>query len=271
MKLLIKALFSTFGLEVTRGPVVQPQLQQPERDSHEGSLENAIANGLKINTVLDIGAAFGKWTRMCLPLFPHANFLLIEPLPEYDPWLNSLAEESPLVSRVKAVAASQSGRTAFHVHEDWVGSSLLNEKAGEFADGERLEFEGETVDSIIKMSVLQGPFLIKIDVQGGEIDVLAGSIQSLKETAYLIVECSLYQFYKDGPLLHNVLNFMLEHGFVLYDILQRSYRPLDKALAQVDLVFVPEESPLRSRQLFFTDSQREAWVADFKDQHVATK
>ncbi len=36
-----------------------------------------------------------------------------------------------------------------------------------------------------------------------------------------------------------------EYGFVLYDVLSLLRRPLDQALAQLDVAFVPEASPLR--------------------------
>ncbi|MEN3793297.1 hypothetical protein [Fulvimarina sp. MAC3] len=40
--------------------------------------------------------------------------------------------------------------------------------------------------------------------------------------------------------------FMEEQGFVIYDISGMTRRPLDKTLAQVDVVFVREESALRT-------------------------
>jgi hypothetical protein len=38
---------------------------------------------------------------------------------------------------------------------------------------------------------------------------------------------------------------MHEREFVVWDVLALGRRPLDAALAQIDLVFVPERSPLR--------------------------
>jgi hypothetical protein len=39
---------------------------------------------------------------------------------------------------------------------------------------------------------------------------------------------------------------MRDHGFVVADVLGLKRRPLDDATAQLDLLFVPKESPLRA-------------------------
>jgi len=52
--------------------------------------------------------------------------------------------------------------------------------------------------------------------------------------------------YHNNPLLHEVTAFLHQHGFVAYDICGLMRRPLDMALAQVDMLFVPEQSPLRA-------------------------
>jgi hypothetical protein len=41
-----------------------------------------------------------------------------------------------------------------------------------------------------------------------------------------------------------LLGFMKGLGFVTYDILEIHRRPLDKALSQIDFLFVREQSPL---------------------------
>lgn len=47
------------------------------------------------------------------------------------------------------------------------------------------------------------------------------------------------------------------HGFVVYDILSAIYRPLDGAMAQVDMAFVKENSLFRKYHIFTTRKQRE--------------
>ena len=201
----------------------------------------AIENGLRINTVVDVGAAFGEWTKMCISLFPHARYVLFEPLPLYDEWLMALGSEHPNTFLVKAAASDHLGRAVFYMHEDWVCSLLYQETEGPQVDGFPVEVDITTIDSVLQEQKLPEPFLLKIDVHGAELDVLKGATKTLERTEYVLIETSLFQFFKGGPLIHDVIAFMLRNGFVIYDILNLSYRPLDNALAQVDLVFVPEK------------------------------
>jgi len=42
------------------------------------ALQRCNERNLVINTVVDIGASDGRWTKECLKQFPKANYLLIE-------------------------------------------------------------------------------------------------------------------------------------------------------------------------------------------------
>jgi hypothetical protein len=48
------------------------------------------------------------------------------------------------------------------------------------------------------------------------------------------------------PLFHEVIAFMEDAGFRLYDLYGQNYRPLDHALWQIDTIFVSHRSPLIS-------------------------
>ena len=50
----------------------------------------------------------------------------------------------------------------------------------------------------------------------------------------------------DAPELFDVLALLKRQGFVVYDLVGTAHRPLDGALAQVDLLCVPAASPLRA-------------------------
>jgi hypothetical protein len=61
----------------------------------------------------------------------------------------------------------------------------------------------------------------------------------------------------DGPQLYEIVQWMKDHGFVAYDLFGGQNRPLDGALAQMDLVFVKEKGFLRKYHHYATREQRE--------------
>lgn len=86
---------------------------------------------------------------------------------------------------------------------------------------------------------LPRPDLIKIDVQGLELQVLKGSKNLLQETKFVVIELSFKEFYKGQDPLWKILQFMDEHHFCLIDFgfeWREEYDP-DKKLVQIDAIF----------------------------------
>ena len=111
------------------------------------------------------------------------------------------------------------------------------------------------LDDIIKEKQLAGPYLIKIDTQGSELDVLEGAKEVLAETEAVALEASLFGFMKGAPQFFEVVEYMKKQGFVTYDIVTGWNRPLDGALGQVDVVFVKDSGMFRKNHCYSTIEQ----------------
>jgi FkbM family methyltransferase len=218
--------------------------------------------GISAKTVIDVGAALGDWSRECAKSFPLAAYVLVEPLDEFGPSVQAAATDVGGVA-VAAAAGRNSGTTTIHVHRDLVGSSLLREREGTSVDGTPRQVTLTTLDELVETLGLESPFLIKLDVQGAELDVLAGGGRALADTQALIVEVSFFSFYFDGSPFEEVIAIARAAGFVVFDIENLSRRPLDGALAQADVVFVREESPVRAQHVYASPEQRAAQDSEF--------
>ena len=112
---------------------------------------------------------------------------------------------------------------------------------------ETQEVEMTTLDQeISSFAQAAGTRLIKIDTQGYELEILKGAEECLKKTGALILELNFLEIHKGVPLADEVLAWLKQRGFLVYDIAGITRRPKNRSLWQADFVFVPENSPLRA-------------------------
>ena len=219
-----------------------------DRNSLSQSLKSLRQKKFYPSTIIDIGVA--KGTKPLYINFPKSFFLLIEPIKNYEYYLKKILKKYN-GEYCLAAASYKKGIISFNFHPKHMdGSSLLKEEIGEIADGIEIEVPTVRIDDIVREKKLKGPFLIKVDVQGAELDALKGSEKTLKKTEVIILEVSFFKFMKGAPEFYEVICFMKEYGFVAYDILKGFYRPLDDALGQIDIIFVKENGFLRKDHRF---------------------
>lgn len=200
------------------------------------------------STVIDIGVQ--KGTIELYETFPEAHHLLYEPVQEHEDDLKRIAASLPHCDYAIAAVTNVDGEVNLSVTPNHMYAAVTQDD--QVANREVRTVRAARLDTLVSEATADVPFLIKIDTDGHEIAVLEGAGQTLKNTACVVIESTLFiQF-------HDVIDFMRGEGFVVYDILEPLYRLLDDALWQVDLVFVPEHSPLRMQKNYASAEQFKA-------------
>lgn len=82
-----------------------------------------------------------------------------------------------------------------------------------------------TLDTIVSQNNWPLPDLIKIDVQGAELDILIGSPKCLQHCSDIILECQHVDYNQNAPKVNDILSFMKNNGFEL--IGQPTSGPID--------------------------------------------
>ena len=265
MKHLIRRVLWKLGVDIQRVNKATPTELGVQRNSLQGLLGQVKRMGCTPGTVIDVGAAFGTFTKECHKIFPDVHYVLVEPIEEYLPVLSKVVNAIPHAKNVTAVVAGEDGRTFLNVHHDLVGSSLYREvEEGTDIDGVLREVRAITLDRLVGEGSAPPPFLVKIDVQGAELDVLGGGEKTLAGTEYVLLEVSLFHFFRQGPAFCDVVAYMKSKGFVPYDIYGLQYRPLDGALSQIDIAFVKEDGQFRKSHQYATPEQRAEQNREFR-------
>lgn len=159
--------------------------------------------GIEPATVIDVGANVGRFSEAARFVYPTARILAFEPIPDcVAAWRRRLGRD-PL-ARIEQVAISnRAGTCAFHLTQESELASLLHPEPGLAASfGAQpaavrvIEVEARTLDDALGGEEPIGPALLKIDVQGAELEVLRGASRSLRACACVKLELSFDAFYR---------------------------------------------------------------------------
>jgi FkbM family methyltransferase len=214
--------------------------------------------GFVPNVVFDVGV--GPGTPELYEAFPDARLVLVEPLEEWGrhfEWVQGQRRTDTIF----AAAGSAPGEVEILVHRAPWCSSTLGGLRGEEADGTRRSVPVVRLDDIAQERDLVGPFVVKVDVEGAELDVMSGALEVLRATELVLLEVSLFEFIPGAPQFHDVVSWMHGHGFVVADLFDAHNRLLDGALARMDVAFVQEDGRFRQSHSYGTSEQLDALYA----------
>jgi FkbM family methyltransferase len=250
MKAILKSFLLSRGIEVRR--ISRPGAPQRPIASVRCFLEDIKARGFSPRGIIDVGANRGDWTRLALSVFPDTPTIMIEPVDELEAKLSQLVTEMPTCRYVKAAVGREESELVLTVYEDLIGPTFLADPDYEqLESGRQRKTKVTTIDILMRgLDVDFHPDLVKLDIQGFELEALSGAQTIFDKTEVFILETSLFQFYSSTPITRNVISFMADRGYELYDITEYLRRPHDGALGQLDLAFVKSQGIFRSESVW---------------------
>ena len=228
-------------------------------DNHRKGLERIRKLGFHPSMVLDIGANEGHWTRSVKPVFPNAAFFMIEATPVHEPSLKQVGHpfEITLVGDAnKTVMMHMETRGA--LLKSATGNSIYSEAAagqGAFATRPRQMLR---LDDLLAARNQPPAQLMKLDVQGAELDVLAGAPNTLASVEVIVVEVLVVAWNTGGPLWFEVHAELERLGYQLFDVLEMA-RGGTGMLLFVDLLFVRKDSKLWSKHATGIPAPSHGW------------
>lgn len=211
-----------------------------ERQNKLGALLNLKKSGFNPQIVFDVGAQIG--TPELYTAFPEAHHVFIEPVEECLPTLHEISKKLRLCTVLNCAISNVNEKKNLSLSATRQYSSI--EK---IMGSESRVIDVRTIDSIYESIGKVSSVLLKIDVDGIELDVLRGSKSTFDDDCVIIIEASIGEEY---PRFHKIVEYLASYDFKVIDIVDALHRPSDWHLWQVDLVFAKSHSKLWGTRTF---------------------
>lgn len=201
-----------------------------------------MLNDLDCNHVIDIGANKGQFALISRKSFSKARIDSFEPLSEAaDIFEKVFKNDSNTFLHRVAIGKKEESHT-IHVSNKDDSSSLLpigKNQISLFPGTQELEqrsIKVRLLETIIARNDVQQPAMLKIDVQGYELEALYGCKSLFDKINYIYCECSFLELYEGQALTHEIIDFLSDNGFKLSGIYHVHYDELGVAI-QADFLF----------------------------------
>jgi len=199
----------------------------------------------QIDLILDIGASQGSYARMLRRFGYKKEIISIEPVKFSYEKLVKLCEKDEKWSSKRLVISNQKkSKLTINVSKDFDNSSILNSTELHKKNHKDAEFIGKEDVECKSLDLLMSEyknekknFMLKLDVQGSEADVIESGINSLSKFKLVQIELSLQKLYENQILWKDIIKLMYEKNFDVWTIFP-GYKQKNKGqLYQFDAIF----------------------------------
>jgi len=200
-----------------------------------------------IKTVIDVGANIGQFALMIHKIINDAAIYSFEPISEC---YKELVNKEDQINKLKCfnLALGKETREGVINRNEFLPSSSILDM--ESLHKEAFPYTAKTNQEKINITSLDKihneidwvqKILLKIDVQGYELEVLEGAKNSLNSVDLIIVETTFLKLYNNQPLFEDVYNFLYSRSFRYRGNFDQIINPNTGRILQADAIFVKEK------------------------------
>ena len=207
-----------------------------------GVEHSVILGNLSCNTVIDVGSNRGQFTLVARHSFPKAVIFAFEPLPGPSAIFDQLFSIDSATTMINSAIGCETAMATMHVSGSDDSSSLLpiSSLQEELFPGTgevgTIDVNIAPLETFLGCDDIVAPAILKIDVQGCELDVLKGCESLLQKFQWVYCECSFVELYTGQKLASDVVGWLAKRGFQVTGMYNPSYDRNGQSV-QADFLF----------------------------------
>ncbi|MDT0556024.1 FkbM family methyltransferase [Patiriisocius hiemis] len=242
MKKLLKKIVQKAGYKISKietKPALKSFHDKRNHFSTHEALRRSHKRNLIINTVIDVGASDGRWSKDCMNYYPKAAYFLVEAQNDHLEGLKHFEASHKNVSFILAAAGKENGTVYFN------NAELFGGVASETPfDTNSIEVPVVSLDSEVAKRNLHPPFLLKLDTHGYEVPILEGSKKVISQANLIIIEAYNFNIEEKSLCFWELCSYMGNLGFRPLEVVDLMAREYDQAFWQMDIFFVKKDNPM---------------------------
>jgi FkbM family methyltransferase len=240
---LAKQFLGLFGLDVRLLRNVRAHEVRTWEQTQDALWRPFLAHH-DVRTVIDVGANTGQFARLIHRVCPAAKVFSFEPLANCRAELDDTLARIPGSKTFPIALGDTTGTVPMRQSAFSPCSSLLNgtnhlgDDYPEAAITSTIDVPLERLDDALKGETLEPGILVKLDVQGYEIPVIRGALQTLGRASLVVVEvCFFRKLYEGQPLFDDVYRTLRDLGFNYMGSPEQYPQKRDGRIVEADAVF----------------------------------
>jgi FkbM family methyltransferase len=184
-------------------------------NDHLNYLKSLKKNGFEPKVIYDIGSCVLNWTKYAKQLWPDAKFYLFDGFDKVEFLYNEYDYEYHI-----GVLSDKDGKLVNFYQNDAlpygnsyykeIGHPLSSELFNETHLQNKISY---TLDTVANLNKFPSPDLVKINVQGSELDIIMGAQLTFAKTSYLIAKLQKNNYNDGAPLVENSLPIIEKMGW----------------------------------------------------------
>ena len=184
-------------------------------------LEKLVKDIKAPETIIDIGSNKGQFILLMEQIFPNKIVYSFEPIIEMINKQKKFFKYKKNITFHNLALGSSICSKEFLITSRMDSSSFLKvvsntNKSKNYSVIEKRDIKVSTLDEIFLNEKFSHPILIKMDVQGYELEVLKGANDLLKKTDYLLLEVSENEMYQNQPTEKIIVEYLKNFNFEIY-------------------------------------------------------
>ncbi|RPJ75270.1 MAG: FkbM family methyltransferase [Alphaproteobacteria bacterium] len=220
-----------------------PRSYKQKRENLSGNIDiellrelTQLGKTIKPETIIDIGANIGTFVKTAQKVFPEAKKYCFEPNSDITGSITTPQTKLYHVALGNVNEKIRFNISSHHPSSSFLKPILTSDKHPDMLQVASVEIEVKRLDDVLDEKEINKPLLIKIDVEGYELEVIKGGGRIISLAEVVIIETSYQSILSGQPTFKDIHETMLGLGFKYFGNIGKLF-PYNGLFLQENSVF----------------------------------